>query len=175
MLETQRCILRSITDNDLERIYSGLSHPDVIRYYGVSYDSLEATQTQMAWFKGLENNLTGKWWTLWSKDQQHFYGAAGLNDVDSTHKKGEVGFWLLPDYWGKELLKEVLPVVCQYGFETFGLNRIEGFVDNQNTKCKKALAKLNFNYEGTMINCEIKDGEFISIDIYALFQPDSNM
>ncbi|RZK20739.1 MAG: N-acetyltransferase, partial [Flavobacterium sp.] len=30
-------------------------------------------------------------------------------------------------------------------------------------------SNLNFEYEGTMRDCEIKNGEFISIDIYAKF------
>jgi ribosomal-protein-alanine N-acetyltransferase len=40
-------------------------------------------------------------------------------------------------------------------------------VEIQNTNCKKALAKLVFNLEGTMRDCEIKNGAFISLDIYS--------
>ena len=29
------------------------------------------------------------------------------------------------------------------------------------------MAKLDFEYEGTMKECEIKNGKFISLDIYA--------
>ena len=31
------------------------------------------------------------------------------------------------------------------------------------------LAKLNFKLEGTMQDCEVKNGEFISLDIYSIF------
>ena len=50
ILKTDRLLLREITDADLANIYSGLSNPKVIQHYGVSYDSLEATKAQMAWF-----------------------------------------------------------------------------------------------------------------------------
>ena len=42
---------RAKSISDIENIYRGLSHPEVIKYYGVSYNSLEATKVQMEWFK----------------------------------------------------------------------------------------------------------------------------
>lgn len=60
-----------------------------------------------------------------------------------------------------------MPLICNYGFENLELNRIEGFVESENTNCKNAMAKLDFQYEGTMKDCEIKNDKFISLDIYA--------
>lgn len=64
-------------------------------------------------------------------------------------------------------MKEAMPLICNYGFENLELNRIEGFVESENTNCKNAMAKLDFQYEGTMKDCEIKNDKFISLDIYA--------
>jgi len=47
------------------------------------------------------------------------------------------------------------------------LHRIEGFVETDNVNCKNAMKKLDFIHEGTMKDCEIKNGKFISLDIYA--------
>lgn len=44
---------------------------------------------------------------------------------------------------------------------------IEGFVESDNQNCKKAMAKLDFQLEGIMKDCEIKNGKFISVEIYA--------
>jgi ribosomal-protein-alanine N-acetyltransferase len=40
-------------------------------------------------------------------------------------------------------------------------------VESDNQNCKKVMEKLDFEHEGTMKDCEIKNGKFISIDIYA--------
>jgi len=40
-------------------------------------------------------------------------------------------------------------------------------VETENINCKKAMAKLDFNHEGTMEDCELKNGKYISLDIYA--------
>lgn len=166
-LKTDRIQLREITESDLENIYIGLSNPDVIKYYGISFNSLESTKEQMTWFSELEKNKTGIWWAICSHDNRTFYGAGGLNDLSEEHKKAEIGLWLLPYFWGKGIMTETMPLICDYGFDQLGLHRIEGFVESNNQNCKKAMAKLDFQYEGTMKDCEIKNGEFISLDIYA--------
>lgn len=53
--------LRHIGDDDIVSIYKGLSNPEVIKYYGVSFHSLEATEKHMAFYRDLEQNGTGIW------------------------------------------------------------------------------------------------------------------
>ena len=65
-----------------------------------------------------------------------------------------------------------MPLICDYGFNRLGLHRIEGFVEGDNRNCKNAMANLDFRYEGTMRDCEIKNGKFISLDIYAKIKTD---
>jgi len=167
ILESERVVLRQFVESDLENVFKGLSHPDIIKYYGISFDSLDATKEQMKWFADLEKNETGIWWAVCSKDDGRFLGAGGLNNLSKENKKGEIGFWLLPENWGKGFMTESMPLVFNYGFNSFGLHRIEGFVETENENCKKALARLKFNLEGTMRDCEIKNDAFISLDIYA--------
>ncbi|MDG2431793.1 GNAT family protein [Flavobacterium sp.] len=166
-LKTERLLLRQFVASDIENVFKGLSHPDIIQYYGVSYQTMEATKEQMDFFADLEKEETGIWWAICSLDNQIFYGAGGLNNLNKEHKKAEIGFWLLPDFWGQGIMNQAMPLLCDYGFDKLGLHRIEGIVETKNTNCKKAMAKLNFNLEGTMRECEIKNGKFISLDIYA--------
>ena len=167
VIKTSRLLLRQFIDSDLEKVFEGLSNPDIIKYYGVNYDSLEATKQQLKFFADLEKNGTGIWWAIVSLDNKIFYGAGGLNSLSKEHRKAEIGFWLLPEFWCNGIMKEVMPIICKYGFEQLGLHRIEGLVETENINCKKAMAKLDFPHEGTMIDCEIKNGKFISLDIYA--------
>jgi ribosomal-protein-alanine N-acetyltransferase len=167
VIKTKRLLLRQFVDSDLEIVFKGLSHPDIIKYYGVNYDTLEATKKQMKFFADLGNSGTGIWWAISSVDNKTFYGAGGLNNLSKEHRKAEIGFWLLPDFWGKGIMKEAMQLIYNYGFQKLGLHRIEGLVETGNTNCKRAMAKLAFIHEGTMADCEIKNGKFISLDIYA--------
>lgn len=170
-IKTNRLLLRAFVPEDITNVYYGLSHPQVIPFYGVSFDSLEATREQMEWFADLEKTGKGIWWAICSADNQTFFGAGGFNDLNREHRKAEVGLWLLPEYWGQGIMQEAMPLMLDHAFEELDLHRIEGFVESENHNCKRALAKLNFNYEGTMKDCEVKNGQFISLDIYSKISP----
>lgn len=166
-MRSGRLLLRQFKDVDLENVFKGLSDPAVIQYYGVSYDSLEATRTQMQFFCDLEKNGTGTWWAICNQSNDIFYGATGLNSLSMQHKKAEIGFWLLPQFWGQGIITEAVPLVCKHGFSHFGLHRIEALIETNNHNSKRVMTKLHFTHEGTMKECEIKNGAFISLDIYA--------
>jgi ribosomal-protein-alanine N-acetyltransferase len=170
-IKTGRLLLRQFGEHDLEDLFRGLSHPDIIRYYGVSYATLEETRQQLMFFSDLEMNGTGVWWAICSLDNTTFYGAGGLNSISKEHRKAEIGFWLMTDFWGQGIMMEAMPLICTYGFETLGLHRIEGLVESDNRNCKNAMRKLDFRHEGTMVDCEMKNGKFISLDIYAKLKP----
>lgn len=162
ILKTERTLLREIDEKDLANVFEGLSHPEVIRYYGISYSSLEATLKQMEWFKE-ESQM---WWAICSPDNRVFYGAAGLNDLDPQEKKAEIGFWLMPQYWGNGIISEVVPKVVDYGLKVLDLDRIEAFVETENTNSKRVMDKLGFRLEKTLWNCELKNEKPISLDVY---------
>ena len=166
-LKTDSLLLRQIVDHDLFNIFEGLSNLLITEYYAVSFDSLSATKEQMQWFKNLEETGTGIWWAITSMVNQTFYGAIGFNNLSQTHQKAEIGFWLLPEYWGKGIMKDAIELVCSYAFTKLNLHRIEALVESENKNSKIILLKSDFDYEGTMVDCEIKNGKFISLESYA--------
>lgn len=166
ILKTERLLLRQIVESDLNDVFRGLSDPRVTMYYAVHFDSLDETKEQIRWFSQLEKYGTGIWWAIESMDGK-FIGACGLNNIEENRNKGEIGCWLLPEYWGHGYMAEALSLVCKHAFNALKLHRIEGFVESENINCKKAMAQLDFKYEGTMRDCEIKNGKSISLDVYS--------
>jgi [ribosomal protein S5]-alanine N-acetyltransferase len=168
---SNRISLREIKRSDQGYIFNGLSNPEVIRYYGVSFVTYEATREQMDWYESLVAKGEGRWWAIVDPKNETFFGAIGLNHLQKIHRKAEIGYWLLPQYWGKGIIKEVIPFIIEYGFRNFGLHRIEALVETGNTGSAKILTQAGFNYEGTMVDCEIKNGNFISLEIYSKLNP----
>lgn len=173
-MKTNRFFLREIEKKDITFIHRGLSDRRVTKHYAVHFPTLEDTREQMDWYADLKKDGTGIWWGIFSEESGEFCGAGGYNDLNRDHKKAEIGFWLYPEFWGKGILAEIMPLLFQKAFDDLGLNRIEGFVESRNIKCKKALEKINFNYEGTLRECEIKDGQYLDVDIYAILKRDWN-
>ena len=73
IIQTSRLTLRPIVATDIEQVFQGLSHLDVIKYYGVSFLTLEATKEQMKWFADLEENETGQWWAVCEKKHDEIF------------------------------------------------------------------------------------------------------
>lgn len=174
-MKTNNYILREIESSDLENIFRGLSNPEITKYYDVHFSTREETLEQMYWYQTLKAKGTGIWWNIIDATTGEFCGAAGFSDLKKANKKAEIGLWLLEEYWGKGILQEVMPALFDYGFSVLNLNRITGFVHSENAKCKRALEKVDFTYEGTMREYEIKNGTKIDLDIYAILQKEWNI
>ena len=167
-LVTERLLLQQVLPDDQPFIFEGLSHPKVIPYYGVTYDSLEATKAQMDWYAKLLEEGTGAAWKMVNKQNAQAMGVISLYYYQPQHRKAEVGFWLLPQFWHKGYALEALETVINYWKTEKSLHRLEGFVEEGNKASSRLLEKAGFQYEGMMKDCEIKNGRYISLLIYGL-------
>ncbi|KIA94634.1 hypothetical protein OC25_09605 [Pedobacter kyungheensis] len=165
-LYTDRFLLRQFCANDLPFIFNGLSNPDVIRYYGVNYSTLDETNDQLIWFNEIQENETGIWWAICDKSTLNLLGAIGFNDLKKTEQEAEIGFWLLPEYWGLGIIKEAASAVLGYASKVLNLATIVALVETENNNSKKILKKLDFIYQKTLWNCEIKHDNPISLEVY---------
>ena len=166
---TKRLLLRKIISADQQVVFKGLSNPLVIKYYGVSYHSFDAATAQMKFYDDLLKDETGIWWAVCFRDNPaEMIGACGFNYRNHQHKKMETGYWLLPAYFGRGIMTEAVPVIISHAFTEMDIHRIEAMVEEGNDDSIRLLKKLNFNYEGTLVDSEIKNGQFISLQYWAL-------
>lgn len=166
-LHTERLLLREIADADIEKVFEGLSHPDVIKHYGVSFTTLEAAKEQMDWYAGMIKEDAGRCWAICSTENI-FYGVITLPFWKKEHRKAELGYWLLPEYWRMGIITEAAAKVIDYAFTEMNLHRIMAEVEDDNAGSIATLKKLGFVYEGTQRECEIKEGRFLNLEMYAL-------
>ncbi|MBB6609435.1 GNAT family N-acetyltransferase [Pontibacter sp. Tf4] len=171
-LQTERLQLRTVQLTDADFILKGLSDTRVTQYYAVHYDTPEAVQEQMQFYQNLTDTGTGIWWVFSLKGETELIGACGLNNIEREHRKGEIGFWLLPEHWGKGYIPEAAKAILNYGFTNLNLHRIEALVEGGNDQSAKVLQKLGFTYEGCLRDREIKHGKFIDLAYYSLLATD---
>lgn len=167
---TKRLHLRLIQDADVDFILEGLSDTRVTQYYAVHYDTLEAVQEQMQFYRDLLEKGTGIWWAFSLEGESKLIGACGLSSLDKVHQKAEIGFWLLPAYWGKGYIPEAVAAILPYCFEVLQLNRIEAIVEGENIASAKVLEKVGFRNEGNLRESEFKNGKFIDLLYFSLLK-----
>ena len=173
MLHSSRFLLRQMTQDDLPAVFLGLSNPQVIANYGVSYVSSEETQRQMDWFEVIYSSGTGIWWAIChSIDRPALLGAVGLNGIDSVHRRGEIGYWLLPEHWGRGIARECASAVLSFAFGPLGLHRIGAEVDTDNHRSSALLENLGFQLEGVRRGYDLKAGAFLDLMSYSRLATD---
>jgi [ribosomal protein S5]-alanine N-acetyltransferase len=136
----------------------------------VEYHSLADTKAQMDWYQDIFRQGSGIWWAITRETVGDLIGTCGLYNLQPQHRKAEIGYWLLPHYWGQGMMRLTLETVLAFGFEKLNLHRIEAYVETENAASAALLQKLGFQQEGTLRDAEIKHGRFISLDIYARLQ-----
>lgn len=166
---TQRLLLRQMVETDIDSVFEGLSRPEMIQYYGVSYSSLDETRVQMNWFRQIWEEGSGVWWAICQKENAHkLIGAIGFNGKHAVHKQAEIGYWLLPEYQQQGFMKEAAYPAIDYAFNEFGLHRIYAMVETPNKASSKLLLNLGFTFEGCKRETEWKNGRFIDLYWFGL-------
>jgi ribosomal-protein-alanine N-acetyltransferase len=93
------------------------------------------------------------------KSTEKMIDAGEFNITCSTHKNGEIGYIVHPDYWGKGIATEVAKLLVNIGFKEFQLHRIYATCDPRNIGSSKVLAKIGMTQEGRLRDALlIKDG-----------------
>ena len=172
-IRTARFLMRRIVQADINLVFAGLSDPLVIAHYGVSYDTLEATQVQIDWFNQIYVSGTGIWWGVCDPlDPFKLIGAVGLNDMCRTHERAEIGYWLLPAHWGCGVASECVASMLAFAFGTLGLYRIGAEVDLDNSNSLRLLERLGFHFEGVRRGYELKCGARLDLKCYSRLSRD---
>jgi ribosomal-protein-alanine N-acetyltransferase len=159
---------KKIDSDDLEFIYKALSDPELTKFYGVHFDSLEETKEQMEWYSSLMDDEKGIWWKIRDKESGNWIGASGFNDWDHQKRDAEIGCWVLPEFWGKGFGSEIMKATISYGFDEMNLKAINGYIDTNNLGIKKVLKKFNFEHLKSHPEKDSKTGLQIISDHYQL-------
>jgi len=90
--------------------------------------------------------------------------------LNPTYLEAEIGFWLLPEHWGKGIIGQVMPDALTYGFKELDLHRIEAVVEAGNDASGRVLRRHGFTHEGALREAELKGGRWIDLEMWALIQ-----
>lgn len=140
----------------------------MIRYYGISYSTFEETEEQMKWYAHLEKTGEGQWWMICLKDQpEKILGAVGFSGIKKDHRRGDMGYWLFPEYQGNGYMLEAMQKALWFGRNHFNLHRIQLEIESENQPSLRLARALGFQYDGTLRDVEIKEGRYVSLDVYS--------
>lgn len=146
IVETERCFLREITDEDLPAVLSMNSDPEILKYlHEIPLRNLNHAREifEKIIYPQYEQGL-GRWAVI-EKTSGKFIGWCGLkfrpelNDID-------LGYRFLKSAWGKGFGKETAAAVLDHGFKNLKLKEITGRAHVDNLASQKILEKIGMQF-----------------------------
>ena len=142
IFETERLIVRKLILEDLHSFHVMQSNPKVMQFADGDVKSLEAHTIEL---NALISKYTFKNNDFWiyaieRKSDSKFVGTLALV---KDGKEDEIGYRFLEEYWGRGYATEICGGLIQY-CKSIGLQKIIGYVVDENSASVKILEKYNF-------------------------------
>lgn len=171
VLETGRMILRQYTNTDAEALFSFRSNPQAMRF--VPRPLQESTGDALKMIESMNTNITNNesiGWAVELKERQQVIGSVSFHRIEKEHHRGELGYMIHPDYWGRGLVTEAAAAAVHYGFTSLQFHSIEAIIDPDNVASAKVLDKLHFVKEAHFKENFMQHGKFTDTAIYSLLR-----
>lgn len=166
-IETDRLILRKITLDDAEDMFSYASDEEVTKSVAwKKHDTLSDTEDFIKEFLSQYDAP----WGIELKENGKFIGTVHFVWWQPQHKSAEIGYVLSQDYWGQGIITEATKAVISYGFENMDLVRIQArcFLDNSGSQ--RVMEKLGMSYEGVSRKAMYVNGKHKDLKVFAILR-----
>ena len=175
-LETDRLILRMLTYENIDGVFSLFSDAEVTRYEDAHpVRNNEEAKGIIDWGRGLFEDGTGVLWGIFDRKSGDFMGEVNYvtradNNFTRNIHRAEIGFDLMPRYWSKGYMTEALRSVIIHIFDNTGIDRIEAIISPDNTRSHNVVLRAGFKKEGVLRNYVLWDGKHWDFVLYSLLK-----
>jgi ribosomal-protein-alanine N-acetyltransferase len=169
LIHTNNYILREINPLILTEVLTNFDDTDAMNYLNIeTLDLLSIEKDKLK--KGITSyHFTFLYFQILNKISNEILGWCGFHTYIPKHQKAEIGYVITNQKnWGKGIMKEVLPVVLDYGFKEMNLYRIEAMTAVDNYVSKKLLQNNGFIYEGLLRQNYLRNQHFEDSEMYSL-------
>ena len=96
-----------------------------------------------------------------------FLGHVMLHTLDFRHRRGEIGYWLVPSARGHGVGAKAVGLLVDWAFEELALERIEITTTPDNGPARALATTLGFREEGVMLARNLERGRRVDVMILA--------
>lgn len=166
-IESERLVLRSLSEADVEDMYSYAAVPDVGPCAGWKPHANRAETLGLIRLFIAKDNV----WGIERKSDRRLIGSLGIH-TDKWRNLPDVctfGYVLAKDCWGQGYMTEAVRRALAYAFTEAGMNLVSISHYTFNKRSRRVIEKCGFVYEGTIRRAFIRyDGAVFDESIYSL-------
>lgn len=154
--ETDRCLIRETTVEDVDSFFEIYSHPAITRYMEDLYPKKEQEREYVReYIKKVYAFYEFGVWTVLEKESSAVIGRAGFSFREG-YSEPELGFIIGVPWQRKGYAEEVCRALLKYGKEILGFQTVQVLVEPQNTPSLQLCNKLGFWKKG-LVTVENKE------------------
>ena len=132
ILETERLILREMSDDDFESLKKVISDLENMKYYHKPYDD-EGVWRWINWCKDSYAKLGFGLWAVVYKETGEMIGDCGISmQLIDGEERPEIGYHLRIDYHHQGIGKEMTQAVKNYFFTHFHFDEVYSYMNQDN-------------------------------------------
>lgn len=146
--ETERCLIRETTEEDLDSFYEIYREPSITKYMEGLYPD---RQEELAYIKNYRKYVYAFYgygmWTVLEKNSGRVIGRAGLSEREGFAIP-ELGFVIGLPWQRQGYAYEVCVAILQLAKEELEMEKVQAFVLEQNVASAKLCGRLGFDKSG---------------------------
>lgn len=173
-LETDRLILRPVTEADAPAIFAYASNPAVTRFtLFETHQSIDdsrwfITEYARSHYAGQEPEPYAI--VLKADPQRTMIGSLGAHWVSQANATMEFGYALAEPYWGQGLMVEAATALMGFVFAEYAVERLQARVVVGNDASERVLQKLGFTKEGVLRRSLLRRAQWWDLAIHSLLR-----
>ncbi|MEG1256565.1 GNAT family N-acetyltransferase [Clostridium sp.] len=143
MLETMRCKIINLQDNDYKDVEKLYIDEKVRRFLGGTID--KTTYNSIFSEMNISDN-SSLYWVVRHKDNNKFLGLVSI-DLHHDGISREISYQFLSEWWGLGYAEEVVKRIIKYAFEELKLQKLVAETQSANEYSCKLLKKVGMELE----------------------------
>lgn len=173
IFETERLLLIPTTKDDFEIFQQLFTNEKVTEFLNISHKQ-ESQKLRMNFenLLSVQNQKHIFAWKMVLKENNQPIGRINIASIVRKSARLDLGFVLLPKFWGIGIMSEAVNQLIKYLFNEINVHKITATTNNENLRSKKILVNYGFNLEGILKehNYYAEQEKYIDDAIYGLFK-----
>lgn len=164
VITTERLRLRQLTHADAPAIKALFSDAQVLEFL------VEPPVELIDWLNGHYKNQVAARWGITLDGDDRVIGTVGFHRWDRQNRHADLGYDLMPAYWGRGYATEAARAVVDWCFERLNLHRMQADCTLGNVRSERTILKLGFLQEGVWREQYWEHGRFVDIQQFGLLR-----
>ncbi|MBP1754679.1 MAG: GCN5-related N-acetyltransferase [Firmicutes bacterium] len=161
-IETNRLLLKSISVEDRDFIFSQFSDDIVTKYLfdEEPLTSISGADEIIASYAN-SNSISLCRWIMIRKSDQEKMGTCGFHCWYPSENIIDIGYDLKEEFWGKGYMQEALKEIINIAVQELKIKQINAHIYYENDKSIKLVERLGFHFNGQKYNCTFRGIEYL--------------